>query len=103
MSVKNRRRIEAAAMVVGGFALGIVSNTAHAQSMDFMRDIYDFLIGIVDSPLWAMLTGVYGLVYIVLFVKTFQLPLLFRGIGGAAATAIIVGRWAILTKWGVQH
>lgn len=95
---------QATAFAVAGFAIGVgITNTAHAQSLDFLKDIYDFIIGIVDSPLWALLPAVYGIVHLVLFAKTFQLPLLLRAIGGAAAAAIVVARWAIMTKWGVQH
>lgn len=101
---KSRAGFEALVYAAAGFVIAVgATNMAHAQSLDFLKDIRDFIVEIVDNSIWAILPGVYALVQLVLFAKTFQMPLLFKAVGGAAAAAIVIARWTILGRWGIQH
>lgn len=95
---------EAFAMAATGFAVTVLAkNVASAQSLDFLQPIKDFIYTVVDDNLWALLPGAYALYHLGLFAKTFQMPMILKGVGGAAAAGIWVSRWDILGKFGVTH
>jgi hypothetical protein len=96
------KRVEPVLYALCGFAIAVlISNVAQAQSFTFLDKIRDFLVGVLDHAIWPVLAGIYGLWHLGLFAKTFQLPILLKGIGGAAAVAIWVERRDILSGLGV--
>lgn len=105
MSDQNKKRAEAMALMLCGFAIGIVANTAHAQSvipLEWLDTIKSSFDAVRHHLVWPAILALFFIGQIGLYLKTHDARLLLSSIGTAAGIGIWAGQDAILAKIGYQ-